>query len=138
VTAQIWAAGATPISDIPHLGDTPSDVPRNVDCIGSIGATHCAPADTSYATRRILYPFFVKELCLSLGLSSFLANMPPKKASDLTNDEFRLLVIAARLLAALRKWAERPLSPNEQATWDIRASEELVRPHYPLHGLSIS
>jgi hypothetical protein len=117
------------------------DVPSGPICVGAdlitsdlsvgcpvfpVNASHC---DSAYS---------VSILCRKLCFSLFLANMPPKKAHELTIEEFKLLVIAARLLAALYSWADRPRLPNEQAMWDIKVSEELVRPHYLLNGLSIS
>ena len=48
---------------------------------------------------------------------------------ELTEDEVRLLTIAARLLGIVEAYAERaPLSQSDQAYWDSRLGKELVRP----------
>jgi hypothetical protein len=53
--------------------------------------------------------------------------MPQKGPGELTKDEVNLLVIAARLYAALRERAERPPAQPQWALWDGKVRGELVR-----------
>ena len=48
---------------------------------------------------------------------------------DLTEDEVRLLIIAARLLCIVKAHAERsPFSEGDQRIWDSRLAKEMVHP----------
>jgi hypothetical protein len=52
--------------------------------------------------------------------------MPPKPASELTQIEVSLLVIAAKLLAVAARALAHPFSPTEQARCNAKVREELV------------
>jgi len=58
--------------------------------------------------------------------------MPRKGPGELTQDEVKLLIVAAKLMGALQAWAERPLAADQQVYWDAKAWEELVRAHLAL------
>jgi hypothetical protein len=53
--------------------------------------------------------------------------MPRKGPGELTKDETTLLVIAARLFAAVRERAERPPAQPQSSSWDGKVKGELVR-----------
>lgn len=54
--------------------------------------------------------------------------MPPKPKGQLTQDEQKLLIIATRLLEALRVQAVRPpTTPEQEEYWNTCISNELVR-----------
>ncbi|KAF8263644.1 hypothetical protein EI94DRAFT_1703853 [Lactarius quietus] len=52
--------------------------------------------------------------------------MPKKAAEELTQDEIKLLVCAAKVMAALRVCMENPPSPDQQWYWDDNICEELI------------
>jgi hypothetical protein len=58
--------------------------------------------------------------------------MPRKGPRELTQDEVKLLIVAAKLMGALQAWAECPLAADQQVYWDAKAREELVRAHLAL------
>ena len=52
--------------------------------------------------------------------------MPKKPAGELTQGKVKVLIAAARVMAALRTYLERPPPPGEQWYWDDNIGEELV------------
>lgn len=53
--------------------------------------------------------------------------MGAKGPEELTGDEYRLLVIASKLFAALRERAERPPPQSDNKYWADKLVAELVR-----------
>ena len=53
--------------------------------------------------------------------------MAQKGPQDLTREEGILLIIAARLYAALKEWADRPRAQARLAEWERNVGRELVR-----------
>jgi hypothetical protein len=59
--------------------------------------------------------------------------MPRKPEGALTQDERKLLIVAAKLFAAMQEHAVRPPQTEEDKVfWDIKLQEELVRPQFTL------
>jgi hypothetical protein len=56
--------------------------------------------------------------------------MPRKGPGELTQDEVKLLIVAAKLMGALQEWAERPPAADQQVVWDAKAREELVHAQF--------
>ena len=64
------------------------------------------------------FPFTLQTLFVSL--------MPKKPPGDLTQGEVKVLIAAARVLAAVQTYLEHPPAPGEQWYWDDNIGEELV------------
>ena len=60
--------------------------------------------------------------------------MARKGLGELTGAEKKLLIIAAKLLAALQEVSERPPEPMVLGMWQSKVTEELVRTLYPIHA----
>lgn len=59
--------------------------------------------------------------------------MAKKPEGALTQDERKLLIVAAKLYAAVQERAARPPKLEEEKVyWDIKLQEELVRPCFTL------